>query len=441
MLEKETMSIGLKPKTGYRWVILFVLWLLYLINYLDRTSVLTLLPVIRTDLHITHEQAGLIASIFFVGYAIAQVLAGMLADRIGAKRVMSIAIIIFTFVTFATGLVRSFSTFVLLRLGLGIGEGCHFAPASRTIADWFPNNEKGRATSLFTTTFQVGPAVIPILATSLATFFGSWRPVFFVLGIPGLIGIFMLWYYVTNTPEEELRNKGRISKEEYDYILSNLNTTKSETKKMATTKALKVLFTDISFIAYCLILFFNLAVIWGELVWISSFLYEQHGFSLKAMGFMASVPSLIAIVALVLGGWLMDKVFHGKAKWILAIGFLPCVPIFFLLSSVPKGHIFLLTVALLLMGFFSNIQGGALYTYPQMRFPKQMVGTAIGISNGFGQLGSFLAPFAAGFLVKTSASGAVSYNNVFIMFAGMALIAGVLSLFLSEKPKVVESLE
>lgn len=441
MLEKETMSVRLKPKTGYRWVILFVLWLLYLINYLDRTSVLTLLPVIRTDLRITHEQAGLIASVFFIGYAIAQVLAGMLADRIGSKKVMSIAIGIFTFVTFATGMVKSFSTFVLLRLGLGLGEGCHFAPANRTIADWFPNNEKGRATSIFSTTFQVGPAVVPILATSLAVYFGSWRPVFYILGIPGLIGIFALWYFVTSTPEEELRKKGRISQEEYDYILSNLNTTKSETTKMATSKALKVLFMDRSFVFYCLMLFFNLAIIWGELVWISSFLYEQHGFDLKAMGLLASAPSLIGIVALLIGGFLMDKVFHGKVKWILAMGFLPSIPIFFLLSSVPKGHTLILIVALLLMGFFSNVQGGAIYAYPGMRFPKQMVGTAIGVSNGFGQLGSFVAPFAAGFMVKTSASGVVSYTNVFLMFATFALIAGVLSLCLNEKTKEVESLE
>ncbi len=435
------MLAGVKPKTNYRMVIVLILWLLYLINYLDRTSVLTLLPVIRTDLNITHGQAGLIASIFFVGYAIAQVIAGMLADRIGSKKVMSIAICIFTFVTFATGMVRSFSTFVLLRLGLGLGEGCHFAPASRTIADWFPNNEKGRATSFFSTTFMVGPAVVPILATGLAAAFGSWRPVFYILGIPGVIGIFLLWYFVSSTPEEELRKKGRISQEEYDYIISNLNTTRSETNKMATSKALKVLFTDISFIAYCVMLFFNLAIIWGELVWISSFLFEQHGFSLKTMGLLASAPSIIGVIALLIGGFLVDKVFHGKVKWILATGFLPCIPIFLLLSSVPKGHVLTLIVALLLMGFFSNIQGGAIYTYPQMRFPKEMVGTAIGVSNGFGQLGSFCAPFAAGFMVKTSASGAVSYTNVFIMFAVFALIAGVLSLCLNEKPKVVESLD
>lgn len=433
-------TVGLKPKTNYRMVILLILWLLYLINYLDRTSVLTLLPIIREDLQFTHAQAGAVASVFFIGYAIAQVVAGMLADKIGSKKVMSIAIAIFTCVTFATGMVHQFSTFICLRFGLGLGEGCHFAPANRTIADWFPNKEKGRATSFFATTFMVGPALVPIFATALAAAFGSWRPVFYILGVPGIIGILLLWWFVESTPEEELRKKGRISQEEYDYILADLNTTKEVTKKMATGKALKILLTDKTFVLYCLLLFFNLAIIWGELVWISSFLFEQHGFSLKAMGFLASAPPLLGIVAILAGGFLMDKVFHGKVKYILAAGFLPCIPIFYVLATCPKGHITTLIVALLLMGFFTNIPGGALYAFPGMRFPKQMVGTAIGVSNGFGQLGSFCCPLICGFLVTTTAAG-VSYTKVWLMFAFFALICTVFSLLLNEKPAEVESLE
>jgi sugar phosphate permease len=354
---------------------------------------------------------------------------------------MSIAIAIFTFVTFATGMVNQFTTFLALRFGLGLGEGCHFAPANRTIADWFPNKEKGRATSFFATTFMVGPAVVPIFATALAASFGSWRPVFFILGVPGIIGILLLWWFVTSTPEEELAKKGRISKEEYDYIISDLNTTKEATKNMSMVKALKVLFTDKSFVLYCATLFFNLAIIWGELVWISSFLFEQHGFDLKTMGFLASAPSLLGIVAIMVGGILMDKVFHGKVKYILAAGFLPCVPIFYVLATTPKGHITTLIVALLLMGFFTNIPGGALYSFTGMRFPKQMVGTAIGVSNGIGQLGSFCCPLLCGFMVTTTAAGAVSYTKVWLMFAVFALICTIFSLLLNEKPIEVESLE
>jgi MFS family permease len=119
MGQNTTGALLNQPKTNYRWTILFVLWLLYLINYFDRTAVLTFLPVIAQDLKMTHAQTGLAASVFFFAYAIAQVLAGWLADKIGPKKVMSIAIVVFTFVSFVTGLAQNFTQFVLIRFGLG----------------------------------------------------------------------------------------------------------------------------------------------------------------------------------------------------------------------------------------------------------------------------------------------------------------------------------
>ena len=81
---------------GYRWVILFIVWLLYLINYFDRISVLTFLPYIQKDLGLTAVEIGWLGSIFFFGYAIAQFFAGFLADKFGPKKTMNIAIWVFT---------------------------------------------------------------------------------------------------------------------------------------------------------------------------------------------------------------------------------------------------------------------------------------------------------------------------------------------------------
>jgi sugar phosphate permease len=148
---------------GYRHVVVFMLWLIYVINYFDRISVLTFLPLIREDLHLSHQQVGFAASIFFFAYALAQVSAGFLADKFGPKRVMAIAIVVFTCVTFVTGLIRNMTQFVWLRLGLGLGEGHHFAPACRTIADWVPKSEKGRAAAFLSSTWQFSPAVAPSL--------------------------------------------------------------------------------------------------------------------------------------------------------------------------------------------------------------------------------------------------------------------------------------
>jgi len=422
-----------KPKTNYRWVIIFMLWLLYLINYFDRTAVLTFLPFIREDLSLTHQQVGVAASVFFFAYAVAQILAGWLADKIGSKKVMGIAIFVFTFVTFVTGLVKNFTQFFLIRLGLGLGEGHHFAPANRCIADWFPNKEKGRAASILATTWAVGPAIIPITVTALAAAFGSWRPVFYVLAVPGALGIFCLFYWVFNNPREAMA-KGRCSLEEVKYIEEGLTEgLMKEGEKFDTKKALGIIFRDKSFICYCLMLFCALAIYWGSTTWISSFLYEQHGFSMQTMGALVSLPYAVAMISMMFGGTLMDKFFKSKAKPVLLLSFIPAIPILFYLGSIEKGNVSLLVTVLVLNGFFVNLFWGVIYAYPQIRYPREMVGTAVGVSNGFGQLGSFMAPLVAGYLVYESA-GVVYYTNVFIFFAGLAVLAGVLALFLNEKP-------
>lgn len=415
-----------KKTWGYRHVILGIVWLLYLINYFDRTSVLTFLPLIREDLSLTHEQIGFAASIFFFAYAIAQVSAGYLADKFGSKRVMGIAITVFTLVTFLTGLVRDYTQFILLRLGLGLGEGHHFAPANRTIADWFPKEEKGRATGFFSTTWAVGPAIIPVIITFLAAYFGSWRPVFYVLAVPGLLGVIILWLYVSDFPEQMLK-KGKLSQEEYDYIKAGLVADKGTENKKG---GFAIVARDPSFWVYTLALFCSLAVYWGSTTWISSFLYEQHGFNLKTMGLLVALPYAVAFVAMMVGGWLMDKVFH-RAKPVLLISFFASIPILVMVGQVSKGDVPMLLLMLVLIGFFVNLNWGVIYAYPQIRYPKDIVGSAVGLSNGIGQLGAFISPLVAGYLVVKTPAG-IHYTNVFIFFAVAAALAALASLFLKE---------
>ncbi|MDQ2082959.1 MFS transporter [Xanthobacteraceae bacterium Astr-EGSB] len=429
----NAIQTSAKAVWGYRWIIVIMLWLLYIINYFDRISVLTFLPLIRQDLNLTHQEIGFAASIFFFAYAVAQVSAGYLADKFGPKKVMGIAIVVFTVVTFLTGMVKNYTQFVLLRLGLGLGEGHHFSPANRCIADWFPRSEKGRATAFFSTTWAVAPAIIPVIITFLASAMGGdWRTVFYILAVPGVVGMLLLWFFVENKPETMLA-KGRMTKDEYDYIKAGLITD----EKIEQLGAMVVL-RDPSLWMYSLQLFFLLAVYWGSTTWISSFLYEQHGFSLKAMGALAALPYLIAIVSTMCGGWLMDKVFH-RTKQVSLISFIVSIPILLYIGQVEKGSTGTLILMLALNGFFVNMIWGTIYGYPQLRYPKEALGSALGFANGIGQLGAFLSPLLAGYLVQKTADGSY-YGNVFFMFAACCACGAVVSLLLNEKPLDVSSL-
>ncbi|MDR2744172.1 MAG: MFS transporter [Desulfovibrio sp.] len=426
------MKSAVQKVWGYRHIILGVMWLLYIINFFDRLAVLTLLPFIRQDLNLSHQEVGFAASIFFFAYALAQISSGYLADKFGAKKVMGIAIGVFTFVTFLTGMVRSYMQFVMIRLGLGLGEGHHFSPANKMIADWFPKEEKGRATAFFGTSYSVAPAIIPMTVTFIASLFGGdWRVVFYFLIIPGLIGIILLWYYIENKPENVLA-RGRMTQEEYDYIKAGIISNEAAVKQAGIAVILK----DPYLWLYSLQLFCTMVVTWGSLTWISSFLYEQHGFNLKAMGVLASIPYIIAIFSTMAGGYLMDKVF-GKAKPVTIISYLTSIPALIFISQVPKGDTQMLVVALLLVGLCVNLLLGILYAYPQIRYPKEVVGSAMGFSNAVGMMGAFTSPLLAGYLIEKTPTGA-SYDKVFIMFAASAAIAAVISFFLKEETFIIK---
>ncbi|GEN36086.1 MULTISPECIES: MFS transporter [Aneurinibacillus] len=425
-----------KKAWGYRHMVLVTLWLLYIINYFDRLAVLTFLPFIQEDLNLTPVQVGQLASVFFFAYSLAQVTAGFLADKIGPKKVMNIAIIVFTLVTALTGMVKSFGQFIALRIGLGLGEGHHFAPALRTINNWFPLAERGRSVSFFTTSWAVAPAIVPVIITTVSfyLFGGEWRPVFYLLAIPGLIGIFILWYFVSDTPKQML-DKGRLKQEEYNHITAesqeSIADEESGTSQVKGVSA-SIFLRDPSFYLYTLLLFCQLAVYWGTTTWLTTFLVKQHGLNIKEMGLFASAPYVVAILAMLLGGWLMDKVLH-RMKPVGIIAYLGSIPVLWLLGSLEKGQTGLLLGLLLLVGFFVNLNFGSVYAYLQKRYPKEVVGRATGISNGIGQLGSFVSPLVAGYLVKVTVDGAQDFGNVFIFFALASAVAATCALLLKEE--------
>ena len=418
---------------GYRYWILAIVWGLYLVNYLDRIAVLTCLPYIQKDLNLTVQEVGWLGSIFFLFYACAQPIAGFIADKIGAKRTMAVAIIVFTFFTFITGFVRSFGQFIALRAGLALGEGQHYVPALKMISNWFPNKEKGIATSLFATTWLLAPAICPLLVSfMLVTFFeGSWRPVFFFLCVPGLLGVLILLKYSSDMPDTMLA-KGYLTKEEHQYIESSMGDAASYEN---TKYNLGVFLKDFRFYFICLLWFLQQAMFWGMTNWISMFLVRQHNFSITQMGIYASLPYVFAVVASIVGGYLLDNVFRQQIRGLCISAYIGCTVIMLLLGRLEAGNNGVLMLLLILSGICINIVWPCLQSYPLRRYPRQVIGRVMGIVNGIAYLGAFLSPVIAGYLVNVLPSGKYDFANVFIFWSILAVFCGLAVLFLKEAPR------
>jgi sugar phosphate permease len=347
---------------------------------------------------------------------------------------MNIAIWVFTLATGLTGFVRTFGQFIVLRLGLAIGEGHHFAPALRLIANWFPREEKARANGFFSTTWAVAPAVVPIIATQAAAglFGGAWRPFFFVLAIPGFFGVFILWKWIQDSPKA-LYEKGKVSKEEYNLISSSVDVDVEASGK-GKNYSVKMFLTDIHFYLYTIGLVILLMIYWGMTTWISTFLVRQHGMDLKKMGFYASLPYVVAFFSMYLGGWMADKLFGGKPKVVMVISFLGCIPALNFIGHVAKGNTSMLLLGLAVGGFFVNLAWGMMYAFPSWRYPKELVGRAVGVSNGVGQFGAFVSPLVAGYLVVVNADKSFNFGNVFLFWSLLSIIGAISMIFLKEKP-------
>ncbi|WP_419888048.1 MFS transporter [Neobacillus niacini] len=427
------MKSVFKPFLKRRYLVLVLLWFVYVVNYLDRLIITTFLPFMQEDLHLTPVQSGQLVSAFFFVYALCQIPYGFIVDKFGAKKTMGVSILLFSAVTALTGSVKNFLHFMILRFGLAIGEAGFYPGAAQTIKSWFPSKEQGMAMSSFSTGKTVASALGPVILTTLSVYLfgGSWRPVFYLLAIPGFISAIFLWVYVQNSPNE-IKNKTQPQNETKTKTIqtnSILETKKIKDKKVNSSIFLK----DSYFYLYSIIQFCQLAVYWGCTTWLTSFLVKQHGMNIQQMGIIATLPYIISIFSMMLGGWLMDKVFH-RMKPIALIAYLSLVPLLLVIGQVDKGKISVLLPLLLLIGFFISFNIGASLASLQNRYPKEVLGRAIGISNTCGQFGSFISPVIAGYLVIVTASGSQDFHNVFNFLAGIAGVGALCAIFMKEKP-------
>ena len=122
-----------------------------------------------------------------------------------------------------------------------------------------------------------------------------------------------------------------------------------------------------------------------------------------------------------------DKFFKGKMKMVTIIGFLGCIPVLYFIGQTPKGDTGALLFWLGMGGFFINFPWGVMQAFPSVRYPKEVVGRAMGISNGLGQFGAFISPMIAGYLVVTLPDGSFNFANVFIFWSALAALALAIS--------------
>src|SRR5258708_36815511 len=160
----------------------FLLALSIFINYIDRGNLAIVAPLLKDDLGLSVYQLGILFSSFFWTYAIFQIVSGWLVDRFPVNWVLALGILLWSAATLGTGLVRSFTTLLALRLILGIGESVAYPSYSKIISRHFSEFQRGRANSLISAGQASGPAFGTLLGGMLIAHVG-WRLFFIIFGV------------------------------------------------------------------------------------------------------------------------------------------------------------------------------------------------------------------------------------------------------------------
>ena len=395
-----------------RWGIVLLLLLAAVVNYLDRANLSIANTTIAAEFGFSQTEMGLLLSAFLWPYALANLPAGWLVDKFGPRKMFSWALGLWSTFTVLAAFVNSYSFFYGLRMMLGIAESPFFTSGIKITHRWFGDNERGLPTAIINTGSQIANAIAPPILTVLLLTFG-WRGMFVAIGLMG-IPLLLAWWKFYRDPE---------AREDALLHAGQRSVAAPEEKAQASWGALfRHSTTWFMVIGNFSIMF----TIWVYLTWLPGYLEKSLGFSLKATGWIASIPFFAGILGVLVGGMLSDRLVRRGVRAItarkvpivtgaaLAACFVAPIPF---VDSTP------LAIGLLAMGYFcSQMPQGALWTLASDIAPKSQVASLGAIQNFGGFLGAAMAPIVTGIILDTTGK----FTNVFLLGAGL-LMLGALS--------------
>jgi ACS family hexuronate transporter-like MFS transporter len=409
-------ATGIVARIGYyRWAICALLFFAATINYIDRQVIGILKPTLQTEIGWTEVQYSWVVFSFQAAYAIGLLLVGGLMDRLGARKGFSIAIVFWSIAAMAHALASSVMGFAVARFMLGLGEAGNFPASIKTVAEWFPKKERALATGIFNSGTNIGALVTPLVVPVITLAWG-WRWAFILTGAIGFIWL-IFWWVLYRSPNEH----PKLSKSELQHIQSD---PPDPTVKVPWLKLLPHRQTW----AFALGKFLTDPIWWVYLFWLPDFLNKKHGLGLKDFGLPLVVIYLIADVGSIGGGWLSSALI--KRGWSINAGrktamFICAVCVVPIVFASQTSNLW---VAVTLIGIAAAAHQGwsaNIFTLVSDTFPKQAVGSVVGIGGMAGAVGGMLIARLVGEILERTGS----YVPIFII-AGSAYLFALLVIHL-----------
>lgn len=411
-------SPDMAARTNIRWVICTLLFFATTVNYVDRAVLGILKKTLDESLHWTQVDYGNVVTAFQIMYALGYLFAGRLIDRIGTRSGFSLAVGLWSLAAMAHAAVRTVLGFGLARAGLGLAEGGSFPAAIKTIAEWFPKEQRALATGLFNAGSNVGAITCPLVVPWLAARWG-WQGAFFATGAFGFVWL-LFWLWLYRAPDHH----PRVNAAELAYIR------RDPPDPSAYIPWLELLRHRQTW-AFMIGMAASSPIWWFYIYWIPDFLSVHFQLDLHGTQLPLMTIFFISSFGGIGGGWLSSRLLqrgwslNAARKLALLVCALCVVPVFL----TPLVHSLWLAVGLVALaaaahcGFAAN-----LFTLVSDTVPRKAVSSVTGIGGMAGAIAGMV--FAQVISHHLDATGN-NYIVPFIIAASAYLLAlGLMHLLL-----------
>jgi len=423
---KSVSVLGQRTRRKVAYRLLPFVFLLYLVNYVDRVNVSFANLRMSADLGFSDRVYGLGVGMFYVTYVLFEIPGAIIVERWSARKWIARIMISWGIVTILTGFVHTATQFYVARLLLGAAESSFFPGMIIYLTHWFCSRDRSRAIACL---YAANPAAAligsPLAGWLLGVHWQSitgWRWLFILEGIPAVIVGIITMLYMTDRPTEARW----LNPDEQKWLVNELET-EIQAKKKLRNYTIREAFCDRKILILITAYFFALTGGLGTIYWIPTFLRRISGFSNQTLTSLLLIPALIGFAGMLINGWHSDKT--AERHWHTAIPLLIASSMFFLL--VLARHDVPFAIAFLLLG------SGALYAnYPTFwTIPTMMLGEAaaaatFGLINSIGQLGGLFGNYTIGFLNDRTHSLIASFGFIAFVY----VVAGTLILGLRTHP-------
>ena len=357
---------------------------------------------------------GLMLSAFSWCYCFMQVPSGWFVDRFGVRRAYAFGFGIWSIACALTGAFRNIAAIMFFRITMGVGQSVAFPASARTVANWFPDTERGLVNSSYLIGVRLGQALVNAAGVGLIAMYG-WRMLFVIGGLVPLLWI-VPWMSALRRWEAPGTRVASSGSNRFTFASS-----------FGLLRHRTVLGTFLGFFVF--------DYVWFVFVyWLPGYLRLERHFTPAQMAFHSSVPFLVMSIVIVLSGIAADRLIAAGfselrvRKTFIAVGFAIAMAI------VPAGlvednntAVWLLLTSLCGLGVASPNT----WSITQACCSKRLVGTVSGIQNFGGNVGGIIAPWLTGAIAHRSGSFAPAF-----VVCGFLLVAGALAYWLLMNDKV-----